>query len=224
MNSAQSTTKAGLSLRVNEIFHSLQGESDTAGIPTVFIRLTGCPLRCGYCDTAYAFHHGRLRSIPVIMRAIRRFRTRYATVTGGEPLAQPGCLDLLRALNDSGRRVSLETSGALRLDGVDRRTVIVMDIKTPGSGECARNLPANLSVLSKRDQVKFVLCNRRDYEWAREMIERHQLSRRVGEVLLSPSYGQLSARRIADWMLEDQLPARLQVQLHKMLWGDVPGH
>ena len=201
------------------MFHSLQGESDTVGVPTVFIRLTGCPLRCGYCDTRYAFYGGKARSVATLLRAVRRWRTRYVTVTGGEPLAQPACLGLLRALNDAGYRVSLETSGALDLEGVDRRTVIVMDLKTPGSGEHAKNRLANLDLLSARDQVKFVLCSRQDYEWARAMIERHQLHRRVGEVLLSPSYGQLPARHIAEWMLADQLPARLQVQLHKLLWG-----
>jgi len=209
-------------LKVNEIFFSIQGESTCSGLPTVFIRLTGCPLRCAYCDTAYAFHQGKNISINDILRETGRYRTQHVTVTGGEPLAQKTCLDLLNQLCDEGYHVSLETGGSLDISGVDERVIRVVDIKTPGSGEAAKNRPENLSCLTARDQIKFVTCDRRDYEWARDMLRDMQLNERC-EVLFSPSHGQLDPALLADWILEDQLPVRLQIQLHKYLWGDVPG-
>ena len=209
-------------LKVNEIFFSIQGESTRAGLPTVFIRLTGCPLRCRYCDTAYAFHQGSNISIKDILRETARYRARYVTVTGGEPLAQKTCLDLLSQLCDEGYQVSLETGGALDISGVDERVVRVVDIKTPGSGESEKNRIANLELLSQHDQIKFVICDRQDYEWSRDMLRDLVLNERC-EVLFSPSHGHLEASTLADWILEDQLPVRLQIQLHKYLWGDVPG-
>ena len=210
------------SLRVTEIFHSLQGESRTVGWPTVFVRLTGCPLRCAYCDTAYAFHGGHAMSLDEILMQVSRHAARYVTVTGGEPLAQKACLTLLSRLCDAGYEVSLETSGALDVSGVDSRVVKVMDLKTPGSGESSRNLYANIDHLSARDQVKFVLCDRADYEWAKDMLARYRLAARC-EVLFSPSHQQLDAATLAEWILQDRLPVRFQIQLHKYLWGDVPG-
>ena len=209
-------------LKINEIFFSIQGESTHTGLPTVFIRLTGCPLRCGYCDTAYAFYEGNKITINDILRETARYRTRYVTVTGGEPLAQKACLDLLTQLCDEGYQVSLETGGALDISGVDDRVARIVDIKTPGSGESKKNRPANLNHLTARDQVKFVICDRMDYLWVRDLLRNAQLSDRC-EVLFSPSHGQLEAKMLADWILEDQLPVRLQIQLHKYLWGDVPG-
>ena len=209
-------------LKINEIFFSIQGESTHTGLPTVFIRLTGCPLRCGYCDTAYAFYEGNKITINDILRETARYRTRYVTVTGGEPLAQKACLDLLTQLCDEGYQVSLETGGALDISGVDDRVARIVDIKTPGSGESKKNRPANLNHLTACDQVKFVICDRMDYLWARDLLRNAQLSDRC-EVLFSPSHGQLEAKTLADWILEDQLPVRLQIQLHKYLWGDVPG-
>jgi len=209
-------------LKVNEIFFSIQGESTCSGLPTVFIRLTGCPLRCIYCDTAYAFHHGKNISIHDILRETGRYRTRYVTVTGGEPLAQKACLDLLRQLCDDGYQVSLETGGSLDISAVDKRVIRVVDIKTPGSGEVENNRLENLSCLTTGDQIKFVICDRRDYEWSRDMLRDMQLSGRC-EVLFSPSHGQLDPALLAEWILEDQIPVRLQIQLHKYLWGDVPG-
>ena len=211
-----------MTLKVNEIFFSIQGESTHSGLPTVFIRLTGCPLRCNYCDTAYAFHQGRNISIKDILCETARYRTKYVTVTGGEPLAQNTCLNLLCQLCDEGYQVSLETGGALDISGVDERVIRVVDIKTPGSGEAARNHLANLAHLTARDQIKFVICDRQDYEWARDMLHDMQLNERC-EILFSPSHGQLAAALLADWILKDQLPVRLQIQLHKYLWGDVPG-
>jgi 7-carboxy-7-deazaguanine synthase len=209
-------------LRITEIFHSLQGESLTTGCPTVFVRLTGCPLRCGYCDTEYAFTGGEWMSLDAILERVATWRTPYVTVTGGEPLAQPACLALLERLCDAGYRVSLETSGARDIAHVDPRVVRVMDLKTPGSGEVEQNLNTNLEHLGKHDQLKFVICDRVDYEWAQEMLVRHALPARC-EILFSPSYGQQDAVELADWILEDQLPVRFQLQLHKQLWGDVPG-
>ncbi len=209
-------------LRITEIFLSLQGEAATAGWPTVFVRLTGCPLRCQYCDTAYAFHGGEWRDIHRIVVEVMGFGVRHVCVTGGEPLAQKRCLVLLRALCDAGLDVSLETSGALDIAAVDARVSRVLDIKTPGSGEAARNLWANLPLLSARDQVKFVLCDRQDYEWARAVVAEHRLDQ-VCDVLFSPSQGQLSPRDLADWIVADRLPVRFQVQLHKLLWNDEPG-
>jgi 7-carboxy-7-deazaguanine synthase len=209
--------------RVTEVFYSLQGESVFVGLPTVFIRLTGCPLRCHYCDTAYAFSGGESLTVAEAIQAADRYEARYVTVTGGEPLAQAGCPALLRELCDRGYTVSLETGGAMDLSDVDTRVVKVMDIKTPASGEAARNRWANLDLLGAGDQVKFVICDRADYEWARARLDEYGLADRC-EVLFSPSHEQLAARMLADWILEDRLPVRFQIQMHKYLWGDVPGH
>ncbi len=209
-------------LRITEIFLSLQGESRTVGIPTVFVRLTGCPLRCLYCDTAYAFKGGEPVDLDDVLQRVAVYGVRYVTVTGGEPLAQPGCLELLTALCDRGYDVSLETSGAFDVAAVDARVVKVLDLKTPASGESARNLWANLEHLAPRDQVKIVVCDRADYEWARAQLVEHDLARRC-EVLLSPSYGQLEAHALAEWILHDRLPVRFQIQLHKVLWGEERG-
>ena len=209
-------------LKITEIFHSLQGEADTAGIPTVFVRLTGCPLRCQYCDTAYAFHGGEWWEVSAILARVRELGTRYVCVTGGEPLAQKGCVELLRMLCDAGLRVSLETSGAMPLAGVDPRVIKVIDVKTPGSGEEQRNRYEELAALSPHDLVKFVICSREDYEWSRAKVRELGLPA-GGTVLFSPSHEELSARELADWILEDRLPVRLQIQLHKYLWGNVPG-
>jgi 7-carboxy-7-deazaguanine synthase len=211
-------------LRITEIFYSLQGEARTVGCPTVFVRLTGCPLRCGYCDTEYAFHGGELQTLAEIGEAVAGYAPAYVTVTGGEPLAQPNCLSLLTLLCDAGYEVSLETSGAMPVGDVDPRVVKVLDLKTPGSGEVGRNLYENLPLLSGNDQVKFVLCDRADYEWARFKIDEYGLVGRVSDVLLSPSHDVLSPRQLAEWILEDRLPVRLQLQLHKLLWDDAPGH
>jgi 7-carboxy-7-deazaguanine synthase len=210
-------------LRINEIFFSLQGEARTVGIPTVFIRLTGCPLRCGYCDTTYAFQGGEWMSLEEIVNNVMQYETAHVTVTGGEPLAQSACIELLTLLCDKGYEVSLETSGALDISRVDRRVSRVMDLKTPGSGEQSRNLLENVEQLTTHDQLKFVICDRNDYMWVREMIIRYELANRC-EVLISPSHGQISARELAEWVLEDRLPVRFQLQLHKLLWGDEPGH
>jgi 7-carboxy-7-deazaguanine synthase len=209
-------------LRITEIFHSIQGESRSIGLPTVFVRLTGCPLRCGYCDTSYAFSGGHWMDLGDILDQVARFDTPYVTVTGGEPLAQPACTGLLQRLCDAGYRVSLETSGAIDLDGIDPRVVIVMDIKAPGSGEDRRNLWQNIERLGAGDQIKFVLLDRSDYEWAREQIRARALADRC-ELLMSPVHGKLEARELAEWILADRLPVRLQLQLHKLLWGDVAG-
>ena len=209
-------------LRITEIFLSLQGEADTVGWPTVFVRLTGCPLRCQYCDTAYAFHGGQWWDIDAILAEVARHGVRHVCVTGGEPLAQKRCLDLLRRLCDAGYLVSLETSGALDIGGVDPRVSRVVDLKTPGSGEVARNRLENIPLLAPRDQVKFVLCGREDYEWARDMVATHALDRRC-QVLFSPSKGQLDARELADWIVADRLPVRFQLQLHTILWNAEPG-
>lgn len=211
-----------LRLRISEIFFSLQGEARTVGIPTVFIRLTGCPLRCRYCDTAYAFQGGEWLSLGEIAERVVQYETLHVTVTGGEPLAQPDCAVLLQLLCDKGYQVSLETSGALDISVVDRRVSRVMDLKTPGSGEQARNLLENIECITPHDQIKFVICDRNDYLWAREMIIRYELTSRC-EVLISPSYGEIVARELADWVLEDRLPVRFQLQLHKLLWNDEPG-
>ncbi len=213
-----------LDLRITEIFYSLQGETRTAGLPTVFVRLTGCPLRCGYCDTEYAFHGGEKRTLQEIQQEVASYNPRYVTVTGGEPLAQPNCLSLLSVLCDQGYEVSLETSGALPLAGVDPRVVIVMDLKTPASGELERNDYDNIRLLSAKDQLKFVICDRQDYEWARFKLDEYQLANRLDDVLFSPSHGQLDAQQLAEWIIEDNLPVRFQLQLHKYLWNDEPGH
>lgn len=209
-------------LRITEIFYSLQGESNTVGKPTVFIRLTGCPLRCHYCDTAYAFSGGRWWNLTEIEQVIANYNTEYVLVTGGEPLAQKPCLTLLSRLCNLNYRVSLETSGALDTGGVDPRVTKVLDIKTPGSGESAKNQYHNIDGLNPYDQIKFVICHREDYNWAKSVLDEFHLPRRC-EVLFTPSYLQLDARRLAEWILEDQLPVRFQIQLHKYLWGDVPG-
>ncbi len=209
-------------LRISEIFFSLQGEARTVGMPTVFVRLTGCPLRCSYCDTTYAFQGGEWVSFDEIIDSIAQYETPYVTVTGGEPLAQPDCVALLKLLCDKGYQVSLETSGALDISAVDIRVSRVMDLKTPGSGEQSRNLLENIEQITPNDQIKFVVCDRNDYLWSREMIIRYELAGRC-EVLVSPSYGEISARELADWVLEDRLPVRFQVQLHKLLWDDEPG-
>ncbi len=211
-----------MSLRITEIFYSLQGETRTVGLPTVFVRLTGCPLRCRYCDTAYAFQGGQAMPLPEILAQVAAYQPRYVTVTGGEPLAQKACHDLLATLCDAGYEVSLETSGALDVSAVDPRVVKVLDLKTPGSGEMDKNRYSNIEHLNKQDQVKFVLCDRPDYEWAKSVLAQHDLPARC-EVLFSPSHQQLSATDVADWILADRLPVRLQIQLHKHLWGDARG-
>jgi 7-carboxy-7-deazaguanine synthase len=210
-------------LRITEIFYSLQGETRTVGLPTVFIRLTGCPLRCQYCDTSYAFQGGTQMSLDEILQTVKAYQPRYITVTGGEPLAQKNCHSLLSKLCDEGYSVSLETSGALDISEVDRRVVVVMDIKTPGSGELMRNKWENLTALKATDQIKFIICHREDYEWSKEILERHQLAE-ICEILLSPSHGELENQQLASWILADNLPVRFQLQLHKYIWGDLPGY
>jgi 7-carboxy-7-deazaguanine synthase len=209
-------------LKITEIFYSLQGEADTAGIPTTFVRLTGCPLRCQYCDTAYAFHGGEWWEVDAVVARVRELGTRYVCVTGGEPLAQKTCAELLTRLVEEGFRVSLETSGAMPLEAVDARVVKVVDVKTPGSGEERRNRYDELSRLDSKDLVKFVICGREDYEWSRGKMGELGLAERC-TVLFSPSAEQLPARDLADWILEDRLPVRFQLQLHKVLWGNTPG-
>lgn len=209
-------------LKITEIFYSLQGEADTAGIPTTFVRLTGCPLRCQYCDTAYAFHGGAWWELPDILTRVREFGARHVCVTGGEPLAQKNCLQLLKELCGAGYRVSLETSGAMSLDDVDERVVRVVDIKTPASGEAGRNRYGELDRLGSKDLVKFVICSRADYEWSIAKVRELKLDSRC-TVLFSPSHEELAARELADWVLEDRLPVRFQIQLHKYLWGNVAG-
>ena len=211
-------------LRITEIFYSLQGESRTLGLPTVFVRLTGCPLRCVYCDTEYAFHGGERRQLDDILKEVASYKPRYVCVTGGEPLAQPECHTLLAALCDAGYQVSLETSGALSVAQVDSRVSKVMDLKTPASGEVHRNLMDNIAFITAHDQIKFVLCDREDYDWARFQLDTHNLSEKAGEVLFSPSFGQLSATDLANWIVKDNLPVRFQMQLHKLLWNDAAGH
>jgi 7-carboxy-7-deazaguanine synthase len=209
-------------LKLTEIFVSLQGEARDAGWPTVFVRLTGCPLRCQYCDTAYAFHGGRWWEIDAILAEVARCGVRHVCVTGGEPLAQKRCTGLLARLCDAGYDVSLETSGAIDISDVDTRVSRVVDIKTPGSGEVARNLWDNIALLTPHDQVKFVICDRADYEWARGIVSQHALPDRC-VVWFSPSFSQVSARELADWIVADRLPVRYQLQLHKILWNDEPG-
>lgn len=219
----ETTSKLVNGLRITEIFHSLQGESRTVGIPTVFIRLTGCPLRCQYCDSAYAFEGGEITSIDQIMGQVAKYRCNYVTVTGGEPLAQPNCLLLLQESCDAGYQVSLETSGALAIEKVDKRVSVVLDIKTPGSNEVAKNRFENITHLKLNDQIKFVICDRKDYEWSKSKMEQLDLKSRVNEILFSPSYEQLQAAQLADWILQDSLPVRMQMQMHKQIWGSVPG-
>ncbi|MET0282296.1 MAG: 7-carboxy-7-deazaguanine synthase QueE [Steroidobacteraceae bacterium] len=209
-------------LKITEIFRSLQGEGDAVGFPTIFVRLTGCPLRCGYCDTAYAFGGGDWWTLEQILSRVAELEAAHVCVTGGEPLAQRNCLPLLQQLCDAGYQVSLETSGALPVGEVDPRVRRVVDVKTPASGEAARNLLPQLGTLGGRDQIKFVICDRADYEWSRDMVRDGSLGTQA-MVLFSPSHEQLPARQLADWILEDRLPVRLQVQLHKILWGNEPG-
>ena len=209
-------------LRITEIFYSLQGESHTVGLPTVFIRLTGCPLRCHYCDTAYAFSGGSKIEIDDIISKVQTFGTRYVTVTGGEPLAQPGCLELLTKLADFGFSVSLETSGALDVSGVDQRVIKVMDLKTPSSGEMSKNVYQNIDHLTEKDQVKFVIADDQDYDWSKIMMADYDLPARC-HVLFSPVTGQQNPTLLAEKVLEDRLPVRFQIQLHKYLWQDARG-
>ena len=209
-------------LRINEIFHSLQGEADSVGFRTVFVRLTGCPLRCRYCDTEYAFHAGDWHDVDSIVESVRKFDAAHVCVTGGEPLAQPNCLVLLERLCDAGFKVSLETSGAMSIARVDPRVARVVDVKTPGSGEAARNKVENFPLLTPHDQVKFVICSLQDYDWSKAYLHEHSLSERC-QVLFSPSFTEVPAATLADWILADRLPVRFQLQLHKVLWGDVPG-
>ena len=209
-------------LRLTEIFLSVQGEARSVGWPTVFVRLTGCPLRCQYCDTAYAFQGGEWWEIDAILAEVAHYGVRHVCVTGGEPLAQKRCLALLRRLCDAGYEVSLETSGALDVAEVDPRVSRVVDLKTPGSMEQSRNLLANIPLLTGHDQVKFVICDRADYEWSRDMVAMHALAQRC-DVLFSPSFDEVAPRELAEWILEDKLPVRFQMQLHKQLWGDAQG-
>ena len=213
-------------LKITEIFYSLQGEADTVGFPTVFVRLTGCPLRCHFCDTAYAFHGGEWFTLNAVLEKVRELSgavgPRHVCVTGGEPLAQKNCLPLLTLLCDAGYRVSIETSGAMRIAHVDPRVIRVVDVKTPGSGEESRNRYADLGLLRAEEQIKFVICDRADYEWSRAKLAELCLPA-VCTVLFSPSAGQLEPRMLADWILADRLPVRFQMQLHKVLWGNVPG-
>ncbi len=209
-------------LRISEIFLSLQGESTSMGLPTVFVRLTGCPLRCQYCDTEYAFRGGEAMQVDAIVASVAAYQVRHVTVTGGEPLAQPACLVLLHQLCEAGYQVSLETSGALDISEVDSRVTRVVDLKTPGSGEMAKNRYQNLQHLTPRDQVKFVICDRADYDWACHRLDEYHLDSRC-EVLFSPVFGQQDATLLAEWIVHDRLPVRFQIQLHKILWGDEPG-
>ncbi|WP_052494141.1 7-carboxy-7-deazaguanine synthase QueE [Nitrosospira sp. NpAV] len=211
-----------VNLRISEIFFSLQGETSRAGLPTVFVRLTGCPLRCGYCDTGYAFYGGKSLSISAILVEVANYAPRYVTVTGGEPLAQKECLTLLRLLCDAGYSVSLETSGALDVSKVDARVSRILDIKTPGSGEAGRNLWSNLDHLTRHDEIKFVLCDEADYQWAIETIRERKLDI-ICPILFSPVYGKLDPAILAAWVLRDRLAVRVQIQLHKLLWGEGPG-
>jgi 7-carboxy-7-deazaguanine synthase len=211
-----------VTLRISEIFYSLQGEATTVGIPTVFVRLTGCPLRCSYCDTAYAFTGGEKLSLSQITEQIKSYKTRYVTITGGEPLAQSACIDLMRVLLNDGYHVSLETSGALDVSAVDSRAVKVMDLKTPSSGEMQRNLYSNLEFLTPQDQIKFVIADDTDYQWSKLQLEEHRLAERC-QVLFSPVMTVMAATKLADKILADQLPVRFQIQLHKYLWDDARG-
>lgn len=209
-------------LRITEIFYSLQGETSRVGLPTVFVRLTGCPLRCTYCDTAYAFTGGQNMSLAAILAEIMRYSTPYVTVTGGEPLAQKNCLPLLSALCDAGYQVSLETSGAMDVTEVDQRVMKILDIKTPASNEIEKNLWSNLAALKTHDEIKFVLCDEEDYTWAKRVLRDRELTK-ICPVLFSPTHEQLSPTTLADWILRDNLPVRMQIQLHKLLWGMQPG-
>ena len=218
----QSQAEKSARLKITEIFYSLQGEARNVGLPTVFVRLTGCPLRCAYCDTAYAFTGGEWMDIDAVIDQVKQYNTSFVTVTGGEPLAQKNCIDLLKQLCDSGYDVSLETSGAILVDEVDERVVKIIDVKTPASTEDSKNKFENFAYLQKDDQVKFVICDENDYLWSKQIMGQYQLEERC-EVLFSPSHGQLDATTLADWILRDQLKVRFQMQLHKYLWGNIPG-
>ena len=211
-----------MKLKIHEIFYSLQGESSRVGLPTVFVRLTGCPMRCVYCDTAYAFSGGSNMEISDIMDKVAEFGTKYVTVTGGEPLVQKGCLELLKQLCDAGYSVSLETGGAIDISPVDKRVSVILDVKTPDSGEVENNVWTNLDHLKPADEVKFVLCSRTDYDWAKDILVKHHIADKC-PVLFSPVYSQVNPADLAEWVLRDQLPVRMQVQLHKILWGEKPG-
>ena len=210
-------------LRITEIFYSLQGETRTGGLPTVFIRLTGCPVRCDYCDTEYAFTGGEKLSVNQILTTTQDYKPRYITVTGGEPLAQKNCLVLLKKLCDAGYEVSLETSGSIDISKVDPRVVVVLDLKTPASGEMLKNQYGNLDLIKSNDQIKFVICDRKDYEWSKQQLEKYHLESKC-EVLFSPVHGEKMSRQLAEWIIEDNLNVRFQLQLHKYLWNDEPGH
>ena len=220
--SADQSAGQAARLKITEIFYSLQGEARNVGLPTVFVRLTGCPLRCGYCDTEYAFTGGDWMNFDDIVEEIKKYNTRHVTVTGGEPLAQKNCIPFLERLCDLGYEVSLETSGAIKVDDVDDRVSRVIDVKTPASGEEAKNRFENFTQLNSHDQVKFVICDRADYDWSRQILDRYKLDNSC-EVLFSPCSGTLNATELAEWILQDQLDVRFQVQLHKYLWGDKPG-
>jgi 7-carboxy-7-deazaguanine synthase len=209
-------------LKIFEIFYSLQGESSRMGLPTVFIRLSGCPMRCHYCDTAYAFQGGSMMGIEDIMASIKKYDTRYVTVTGGEPLAQKEVIHLLKTLADSNYEVSIETGGGLSIKEVDPRIKIILDIKTPESGEEKKNHWENLDMISAKDEIKFVLCSRKDYDWAKKIIDQYKLTQKCS-VLFSPVYLKLDVTDLGDWILKDQLHVRMQIQLHKLLWGEKPG-
>ena len=211
-----------MAIKIFEIFFSLQGEASRVGLPTVFVRLTGCPLRCGYCDTEYAFQGGQNMEVADILGKVESYGVKRVTVTGGEPLAQKECLVLLRTLCDQGYDVSLETSGAMDIAAVYPRVSVIMDVKTPGSGEVAKNLWANINLLKPKDEVKFVLCDEADYLWARQVLDEYTITARC-PVLFSPVYSQLEPRDLAEWILRDKLAVRMQVQLHKILWGETPG-
>jgi 7-carboxy-7-deazaguanine synthase len=221
-NQPEQTACPSARLKVTEIFYSLQGEARNVGLPTVFVRLTGCPLRCTYCDTAYAFSGGEWMDITAIIEEVQRYKTSHVTITGGEPLAQKNCADLLKQLCDLDYDVSLETSGAILVDTVDERVVKILDVKTPASEEDDKNRFENFEFLNARDQVKFVICDENDYLWSKQIISQHQLDNKC-EILFSPCHDQLDATMLADWVLRDQLNVRFQFQLHKHLWGDRPG-
>ncbi len=210
------------SIKINEIFYSLQGESSLIGIPTVFIRLTGCPMRCSYCDTTYAFHSGKNLSIDSILNKVNTFKTKFVTVTGGEPLAQKGCWDLLKVLCDQEYSVSLETGGAIDISEVDERVKIILDVKTPNSGESENNLWENFQLIKEKDEIKFVISDLEDYEWSKALMIREDLSTKAS-IIFSPVYRKLQPKTLGEWILKDHLPVRFQVQLHKIIWGEIPG-
>lgn len=211
-------------LRITEVFYSLQGETRTLGLATVFVRLTGCPLRCNYCDTEYAFHGGETQSFNALHKTIDAFQSKYICVTGGEPLAQPNCKAFLSELCEKGYEVSLETSGSISIDNIDSRVSVVLDLKTPGSGESSKNLYENIPLLQRNDQVKFVICSREDYDWAKFKLDELKLTERVNDIYFSPSFSEIDASQLANWIISDNLPVRFQLQLHKLLWNDEPGH